>query len=577
MKHLSVSTLAFIFAVLQIFAHPYMVYGNTTTGDIKDTTEYTIMFYGDGGDGDLDSNIIANIKQIYKAKNISHKNVKVAIQYRFSRSAKLKDKKVFNETDSLKNEKKCNRYGSASCRFVLDKQKTFDFQIIGSRFGRNLDIDNPKHLTDFINWAKNECPAKHYVLILAGHGNGYVPHYNIPYSQQPPKSDIDKDLSRLSLISMVEGVRATGMHFDIIYWDACLMNTLECIYEQKDLADYLIVSTFNVPGKGGDYTTFINQLGSNIADATHLADTSFGNNESIEKALKKFCKATIAGWDNEKITYSDISVIKTSRLDYLGKVLARFTDKLIDAYQNGGEKVKQTIDKICRDNMWKVNARYPYYSFRIFTDYLSIKLPEYFPKAHHIQLISAMDYCFVSQEYSRNLRKNETTTGCSVLQCTKGYYTELTWTTWGEPYDASKHHFTISDDCMTFRFFNQQGDSCVGGTSVSKEEIFYNDGKCITIKNMKTDKTTKESNWGSSFNDTYKTLVFDKITGWSRWLEINDAPSLAFYSMNDVFKKGLKFYDYKKIEKAAEQGSTDAKYMLDWCTWKRYLKEKENN
>jgi len=89
MKHISVTTLAFIFAMLQIFAQPSIVYGNPTTDEPQDTTEYTIMFYGDGGDGDLDSNIIENIKQIYKAKNISHKNVKVAIQYRFSRSGKL--------------------------------------------------------------------------------------------------------------------------------------------------------------------------------------------------------------------------------------------------------------------------------------------------------------------------------------------------------------------------------------------------------------------------------------------------------------------------------------------------------
>ena len=37
---------------------------------------------------------------------------------------------------------------------------------------------------------------------------------------------------------------------------------------------------------------------------------------------------------------------------------------------------------------------------------------------------------------------------------------------------------------------------------------------------------------------------------------------------NDVLKKGLEFYNYKKLKKAAEQGLTDAKYMLDWCSWK---------
>ena len=104
------------------------------------------------------------------------------------------------------------------------------------------------------------------------------------------------------------------------------MNSIEYQFELKDLANYLILSTFIVPGLGGNYTSLVNELATN----------------NIETALSNFANATMATWDDsQEYKYSDMSVIRTSGLDAFGALWKDFTDRLIDAYTNGGGEVKE--------------------------------------------------------------------------------------------------------------------------------------------------------------------------------------------------------------------------------------------
>jgi DNA replication protein DnaC len=52
-----------------------------------------------------------------------------------------------------------------------------------------------------------------------------------------------------------------GSTFDIINFDACLMNTVEYNLALSDYADYYIASPYSIPGTGQDYTGWLNALG----------------------------------------------------------------------------------------------------------------------------------------------------------------------------------------------------------------------------------------------------------------------------------------------------------------------------
>ena len=61
------------------------------------------------------------------------------------------------------------------------------------------------------------------------------------------------------------------------------MNAIEYQYELKDLADYLILSTFVVPGYGGHYDYLVDLL------ATYPDD--------IETALSEYNRQVVSFWD----------------------------------------------------------------------------------------------------------------------------------------------------------------------------------------------------------------------------------------------------------------------------------------
>ena len=50
----------------------------------QELADYTIIFYGHGGDPSLDICIVENLKQLYAAEAASYDKVRIAGQYKFS-------------------------------------------------------------------------------------------------------------------------------------------------------------------------------------------------------------------------------------------------------------------------------------------------------------------------------------------------------------------------------------------------------------------------------------------------------------------------------------------------------------
>lgn len=109
-------------------------------------------------------------------------------------------------------------------------------------------------LADFIQWGTSAYPADRYVLILWDHGDGTMRGYG--------RDELNNGKTmRLSTIR--EAIKNSGVHFDIIGFDACLMGTLEIAYSLRDCADYLIASEELIPACGWYYATWLNTLSVN--------------------------------------------------------------------------------------------------------------------------------------------------------------------------------------------------------------------------------------------------------------------------------------------------------------------------
>jgi Clostripain family len=108
----------------------------------------------------------------------------------------------------------------------------------------------PEVLTDFLEWAHENHPAEHYLLILWGHfiGVGFAPR--------------DNDALLLSeLAGVLAGFKQrTGRNLDILGGDTCSMAFAEAAYELKDSVDYMVASELPVQFQGWKYDEVLNAI-----------------------------------------------------------------------------------------------------------------------------------------------------------------------------------------------------------------------------------------------------------------------------------------------------------------------------
>lgn len=106
------------------------------------------------------------------------------------------------------------------------------------------------NITEFIKKAVAQAPADRYVLVLWDHGGGSIHGYGD-----------SQNLS--SVIDIQEAIKNSGVHFDIIGYDACLMATLDSAYSLKDYADYYVASEETEDGFGWDYKKIMETVAAN--------------------------------------------------------------------------------------------------------------------------------------------------------------------------------------------------------------------------------------------------------------------------------------------------------------------------
>ena len=150
-------------------------------------------------------------------------------------------------------------------------------------------ISCPDSLTNFINWAAANYPAKKYILVLADHGGGYMPHTDLADAKAPTRALIFDDgymdggnKKCFSGKSFARALRNANVRIDGIVFYLCLMNNMEFLYEVKDVTDYIACSTYILLGLGGALQTIID---------------NFAAGQDIETALGNFMDATMKSFD----------------------------------------------------------------------------------------------------------------------------------------------------------------------------------------------------------------------------------------------------------------------------------------
>ncbi len=114
-------------------------------------------------------------------------------------------------------------------------------------------------LTDFINFCVKNYPADRNMLILWDHGAGAVDGWGCDEFDYSDTLTIDE---------LGEALYASGVKFDFIGFDACLMSTMEVACVLYDFADYMIASEDYESGYGWEYQNWLTALAENTSTPT---------------------------------------------------------------------------------------------------------------------------------------------------------------------------------------------------------------------------------------------------------------------------------------------------------------------
>ena len=466
---------------------------NPVSPTYSEEPAYTILYYGHGG-GNREYYYLQKIADFYNASSDALKRVNVVVQYKFSTAENLAKQKYFG-ADS------CELYGSKTIRWALNPAKTFKEQAYdpASIYGAgNADLTSPDSLANFIKWAVNAYPAKKYMLIVHDHGGGYTPDGELPEAETAAAArrslvgDDGYSGHHFTAKSFRRALTTSGVHFETLFMDACLMNNLEYQFELHDLCDYVIAPTYSKPSIDGAYRMIPEVLGQPMVD--------------IEKALDEYCKACVQSWDKDMNAddttpvYTDMTVTRTASIPQLGKMLRQFTDRLCDTYTNGTDAQRAAIDS-CTARATKVQLNQPNYDAIKYVRSLVTALPEVYGDDFFKQMGDAFNNCIVAQYFSHYLTIHKYMVDYSVLLGAEGAYAYIFWE--DDPKTGSKH----PDGGYVYA---ENGDYQYLYLKPTDNPEYYT-GELIGNKR----------NWGSTLAATYEQLAFDRIVGWSRWLRLN--------------------------------------------------------
>lgn len=113
------------------------------------------------------------------------------------------------------------------------------------------DMADPATLTAFVSYSTELFPADRYVLVLWGHGGGWL-------------GICPDGLDLMTLPELRAGLedadQALGRTIDVIVADACAEATVEVAYEIRETADYLVASERYMSVDGLPYTQILGDL-----------------------------------------------------------------------------------------------------------------------------------------------------------------------------------------------------------------------------------------------------------------------------------------------------------------------------
>lgn len=243
-----------------------LVLGSTSmSGRPQPAADWTVMIYMNGKNN-LEPDAIANFLQL--AEIDSTPNINVIVEMGRPKNHYTNDYGAWSGVRRFRVTKNSEPTANAAVSALSDQQS---------------DMGSATTLADFVRWAREAYPAKHQMLIIWNHGQGW--RFQIAANralreraalqaisnvaeaakqvQRPPGGfrsiSFDDDTNHFLYNRDIQDV-LQGTHLDIIAFDACLMSMIETAYAFRGLASFMVGSEELEPGSGWPYDKWLKRL-----------------------------------------------------------------------------------------------------------------------------------------------------------------------------------------------------------------------------------------------------------------------------------------------------------------------------
>ncbi|PLV57034.1 clostripain-related cysteine peptidase [Thermotoga sp. SG1] len=195
---------------------------------------------------------------------------------------------------------------------ILVLDESGNWQAVAGTVGIDFNSGSYINLEAWLETILNQFDADHYALVIWDHGSAWIGD-----SYYISTKSIGVDESQGTAIAVADLRKAlenalSGRKLDILGFDACLMGSLEVIYELRNTADYIVASSFNEPGKGWDYS--------------FLGEIAPGNTPlDVARMIVDSYREYYSPYDSYRQIGLSLSVYDTSQLERFVQELDTFT------------------------------------------------------------------------------------------------------------------------------------------------------------------------------------------------------------------------------------------------------------
>jgi hypothetical protein len=185
-----------------------------------------------------------------------------------------------------------------------------DMRVLNSRLLVDLgevDMGSQQSLSDFLLWGLEEFPARNYLVVLSGHGEGW-PGISQDFTDQNDRLTLDELAFGLGAF-----VARRGAPIDVLLLDVCYWAMLETGWALRDLTSYIVASEDIDPSAGQQYDLGLGAL---------VNDPAMAPGALAVELVEAFREAYSAGGDYPQDgPTSTLSAVETARLEALAAAL----------------------------------------------------------------------------------------------------------------------------------------------------------------------------------------------------------------------------------------------------------------